>query len=342
MRTSKDVRGAGSRSHETPAGPGVKVARVPFGAARRLSGRPRWAGGGIGFGRFPVLDRALFGNIFPIVQENDALIEALHRALEPLAEILIRNGVPHAAFAEVAKEAFVRVASRQEGVGGRKQTVSRMSVLTGLTRKEVARILALPEQASGATAARYHRASRVVTGWIADERFAAADGSPAPLLFDGDDASFSELVRAYSGDVPARAILDELERVEAVERDPEGRIRLLERAYLPRVGEADKLQILGTDVAGLIATIRHNLDAAPGAAYFQRKVFYDQLPPECLPELRALAAEHGQALLERLNTWMAARDYELHPPADGHEPTEVGRAGIGIYYFEENDNEERS
>jgi hypothetical protein len=215
-----------------------------------------------------------------------------------------------------------------------------MSVLTGLTRKEVARILALPEKSSGETAARYHRASRVVTGWIADERFVATDGTPAALPFDGAEVSFSELVRSYSGDVPARAILDELERVDAVQRDDDGSIRLVERAYLPRVGEADKLQILGTDVAGLISTIRHNLDAEPGEAQFQRKVFYDQLPPECLPELRALAAEHGQALLERLNTWMASRDYELNPPAEGDIPTQVGRAGIGVYYFEE--NEERS
>ena len=137
-------------------------------------------------------------------------------------------------------------------------------------------------------------------------------------------------------------MLDELERVEAVRRDGDERIHLVERAYLPRVGEADKLQILGTDVAGLISTIRHNLDAAPADARFQRKVFYDQLPPGCLPELRALVAEQGQALLERLNEWMAARDYELNPPADGAVPDELGRAGIGIYYFEEKDNEEPS
>ena len=43
------------------------------------------------------------------MSDPDALVEALHRLLEPLAEILIRNGVPHAAFAEVAKQAEARL-----------------------------------------------------------------------------------------------------------------------------------------------------------------------------------------------------------------------------------------
>lgn len=271
--------------------------------------------------------------------ENDALIEALDRLLEPLVEILVRNGVPHAAFAEIAKRAYVRVAEAEEGIDGRKQTVSRMSVLTGLTRKEISRIRKLPAEASGETATRYHRASRVITGWIRDVRFQDEGGEPRPLPIDGQGDTFATLVRAYSGDVPPRAILDELERVGAVARDGTY-IRLIERGYLPHAGEADKLQILGTDVAGLISTIRHNLDAQPGTALYQRKVFYDQLPVECLPELRQLAAGKGQALLELLDAWMSNHDYEVTPPPEGEEAGEIGRAGIGVYYFEE--NEERS
>lgn len=274
------------------------------------------------------------------MSDSDVLMAALERLLEPLAEILVRNGIPHAAFVEAAKHAYVRVAEREQGIDGRKQTISRMSVLTGLTRKEVSRILKQPRDASGEAAVRYHRASRVITGWIRDERYMDADGAPRPLPVEGDGPSFAELVKAYSGDVPARAILDELVRVGAVERDVDGIVHLRARGYLPQAGEADKLQILGTDVAGLISTIRHNLDARPGDAFYQRKVFYDQLPESCLPALRALASEHAQALLELLDEWMAARDIELNPPPKGQEAGPIGRAGIGIYYFEEDEREE--
>ena len=83
------------------------------------------------------------------MSENDALIEALDRLLEPLVQILVRNGVPHAAFGEIAKRAYVRVAEREKGIDGRKQTVSRMSVLTGLTRKEISRAELLTVVGSG-------------------------------------------------------------------------------------------------------------------------------------------------------------------------------------------------
>ncbi len=265
------------------------------------------------------------------MQDAAALTSALDRLLEPLVEVLLRGGVAHRAFAEMAKRAYVRVAEREGGVAGRKQSASRIAVRTGLTRKDVSRVRALPpfepEQASG----RYNRAARVITGWIRDERFQEG-GEPAPLAFDSGDASFSVLVKDYSGDVPPRAVLDELERVRAVVRDDDGRVRLVERGYLPRRGEADKLQILGTDVAGLIGTIRHNLDADADETLFQRKVFYDNLSADALPKLRDLTADQGQALLEQLDTWMAAHDHEVHPELEGPAGR---RAGIGIYYFEE-------
>jgi len=268
---------------------------------------------------------------------DDALPSALEALLEPLVRLLIRNGMPHGALAEIAKRVYVRVAEDEERIAGRKQTVSRMSVLTGLTRKEIARLLKEPSADGAELTAQHHRAARVITGWIRDARFLDARGEPRALALEGDDDSFAALVKAFSGDVPHRAVLDELVRVGAVEQDADGRVRLLERGYLPRKGEAQKLQILGTDVAGLVRTIRHNLDAEKDERFFQRKVYYDNLPAACLPQLRALAADRGQALLELLDRWMAARDLDASPGAEGPGGR---RAGIGIYYFEDDVNAE--
>jgi hypothetical protein len=97
-----------------------------------------------------------------------------------------------------------------------------------------------------------------------------------------------------------RAMLDELLRVRAVELLDDGRIRLLTRSYVPAGGEIDKLGILGTDVADLIATIDRNLRCPPAAAYFQRQVQYDNLPSEVMPELRTLSRQRAQNLIEQL------------------------------------------
>ena len=270
-----------------------------------------------------------------------ALSAALERLLRPLVQLMLRNGIAYGAFGEIAKRVYVRVAAEEERIAGRKQTVSRMAILTGLTRKEVSRLLKLPPEPAEETAARYNRAARVITGWIRDERFLDAEGAPRPLALEGRGDTFATLVKSFSGDVPTRAILDELERVGAVKRSEDGAVCLQVRGYLPRDGEAEKLQILGTDVAGLISTIRHNLDTASDAGgpkdvgvFFQRKVFYDNLSSACLPELRDLSAEQGQELLELLDRFMARHDMDGKPDPDG-----LGghRAGIGIYYFEEND-----
>jgi hypothetical protein len=71
------------------------------------------------------------------------------------------------------------------------------------------------------------------------------------------------------------------------------------RAYVPATSAADKLAILGSDVADLIATIDHNL--APGLTdpRFQRKVMYHRIPSAALPGFRKLSATQAQALLER-------------------------------------------
>ncbi len=269
------------------------------------------------------------------MQATAPLTAALDGLLEPLVRLLIRNGMPHGAFADIAKRVYVRVAEDEERIAGRKQTTSRMSVLTGLTRKEISRLRKLPAEVDVDTTARHHRAARVITGWIRDERFLDGQGEPRPLAIDGDGDTFAVLVKSFSGDVPHRAILDELLRVGAVRRDEEERLHLVERGYMPRKGEAETLQILGTDVRGLIATIRHNLDAGDDERFFQRKVYYDNLQADCLPDLRDLTATQGQELLELMDRWMAERDLDANPDAAGPGGK---RAGLGIYYFEEDDD----
>ena len=89
----------------------------------------------------------------------------------------------------------------------------------------------------------------------------------------------------------------------------------------------------------LIATIDNNLQADPMGPLFQRKVAYDNLPDEVLPEFRGLSAKRAQALLEKLDRWLAQRDRDVTPTVRG---TGRNRAGLGIYYFEEPYTEEES
>ncbi len=263
-----------------------------------------------------------------------ALSAAVLRILRPLVRILLRHGVSYGTFADLAKWVYVDIATREFAIPGRKQSVSRVSVITGLTRKEVNRVQQLPRPEDQAAAETYNRAARVVGGWLRDADFLDAQQQPALLHFEDGSDSFSELVKRYSGDVPARAVLDELLRVGAVARADDGRIELLAHAYIPAGSEIDKLHILGTDAGALIATIDHNLTPEESLPFFQRKVAYDNLPDEALPQFRELSREKAQALLEQLNEWLAEHDRDTNPEAEG---SGRNQAGIGIYYFENPD-----
>ena len=261
-----------------------------------------------------------------------ALSAATLQLLRPLVTILLRNNVSHRTFAELAKLVYVEVANAEFGIAGKKQTTSRIAILTGLTRKEVQRLLAQPPDTEPVSAEEYHRASRVITGWVRDPDFGDVKGHPHPLRMEGKRASFSTLVKRYSGDIPIRAMADELLRVGAVKQLKDGRICLLSRGYIPQKGPVEKLQVLGSDTADLIATIDHNLYQKPTKPRFQRKVMYDNVPVEAAREFQTLAAAQGQELLEAIDRWLAHRDRDVNPASKG---TGRMRVGLGIYHFEE-------
>ncbi|GAB4246302.1 MAG: DUF6502 family protein [Deltaproteobacteria bacterium] len=266
------------------------------------------------------------------MKTQTAIHAAILRILRPLVRLLLRHGVPFGTFSDLAKRVYVEVALDEFGIPGRKQTHSRVSILTGLSRKEVLRVSRMDRPDDAETGERYHRAARVIGGWVRDERFHDGTGNPMPLPVEGEGSTFSGLVKEYSGDVPPRAILDELHRVGAAERTADGRVRLLARAYIPVTGDDEKLEILGTDTGLLVETIDHNLRAEPGKAFFQRKTMYDNLPDEAVEELRKELALRAEAFLEQADRRMSARDRDANPKSAG---TGRRRAGIGIYWFED-------
>jgi len=268
----------------------------------------------------------------PSITAQRALNIAVSRLLRPLCRLLLRHHVPFSAFEELAKHVYVQTALEDFGIPGKKPTLSRASILTGLTRKDVQRIVAEPEPLSSATDDGYNRAARVLTGWGRDADFHGADGLPARLHPHDGEASFTALVRRYSGDMPVRAVLDELLRVGAVRRDDDGRLERVTAAYVPQTGQVEKLGILGTDVAALIETIDHNLQHGATDPRFQRKVMYRNYPAARLPAFRKLSAAQSQALLEKLDQWLSTHA-DATPSDDPAAPRM--RLGVGIYYFEE-------
>lgn len=262
---------------------------------------------------------------------SSTLNNAILKLLRPLVRLLLSSGISYHVFSDLVRWVYVDVAFKEFGIPRRKQTSSRVSVITGLSRKEVQKLRDLDIPVDEDTPGRYNRATRVISGWIRDPLFSDNDNNPLELPLDGV-ASFSSLVKKYSGDMPVRAVLDELLNVGAVELREDGRVKLMTRAYLPGADKTAKLEILGTDVADLISTINHNLEPTNRLLHFQRKVSYDNIPEEFLEQFKRVSSEESQALLEKLDKWLAIRDRDVNPDLKGRGRK---RVGLGIYYFEE-------
>ena len=265
---------------------------------------------------------------------------ALGKLLKPLIRALIRYGVSHGEFTDIAKRVYVDTAERDFPLAGRKQSISRVSMLTGINRKEVKRISRLVLLADDGVVTSYNRAVRIISGWNRDGDFTDGESLPIPLAVDGGHSSFTDLVKRYSGDIPVRAVLDELLRVGAVSEDADGLIHLtVDSAYVPHKDKDAQFDIMGNCVADLLTTLDHNLESAAEDTRLQLTTAYDNLPTDAVQMFKRISHDRCVALLKEFDQWLGEHDRDANPnvAGDGHM-----RAGIGIYYIEEDRGEEDS
>ena len=267
-------------------------------------------------------------------QTNAVLRLALFRVLKRLAIVAIRYGVSAGTVTELVRRAFVEAAEETLTVNNKKPIITRVCTVTGLYRKEVVRIKSLPPVDSTDVDDRYNRSARVISGWVRDREFCTKAGRPAVLPVDGDEHSFAELVRRYSGDMTPRSVLEELTRLKAVSVSKNQSVKLLNRAYVPSSDERAILQIIGSDTADLVETITFNLDKPVEERRFQRRVAYLHLPLRHAKPFQEYAAKESQKLLEKLDTWLARRDTD-HPSLG----TPGVRLGLGIYQIQHHNTE---
>jgi len=279
---------------------------------------------------------------------NKTLSNAILKLLRPLVRVMLSHGISYGEFIELARQSFVTTADNDYPPESRKQSISRIAMMTGINRKEVARIrdyvTGLKVSAESSTGNEnksslsqdtYNRGVRIISGWNRDAAFCDDDGIALPLPFDGTDNSFTMLVKKYSGDIPARAALDELLRVGAIRLLGSGEVSLCnDTAYVPDKDQEAKFQILGNSTADLLTTIEHNLNAETGTTRLQLTTAYNNLPQSAVEAFRKLSREDGIKLLRKMDLWLAAHDRDANTEITESNDSRM-RLGIGIYYIEE-------
>jgi len=269
------------------------------------------------------------------------LLRAYQVLLGPLIRILLRQGISYAEFSEIAKAVYVEVALKDFKVAGRKATRTRVAVMTGLTRKEVKRVIDEAVKERYEPKSKFSRLGRVLVGWHTDTDFTGPYGLPLELQYEANNPgefTFAELVKRHSGDMSPRSILDELIRVGAVRETDAGWYRVLRREYITDAQGRDTFERTGFIVRNFVNTVDFNMTkSAPGKGRFERHVFpADGLRAKDMPLFDAFLRERCQTLLEELDNWLAKL-----PIPDAKKGDVVMHTGVGVYHYMTNEADDR-
>lgn len=252
--------------------------------------------------------------------------------LRPIVRLLLKNGVMWQEFAELSKSVYVEVASREYGINGRQTNASRVSILTGLSRREVKRQRDLLEGEAEPAPSKTSNATRLLSGWFQDPDFLGEDGAPRVLARVGREGSFAALHDRYGGDIPAVAMLKELLKVGAVE-ESRGGLRVVSRYYMPAPMDPETVDRAGSVINDLGETVTWNLARPEGSASrFEGRATEPRVAVSQVPEFRAFLEMHGQAFLETVDRWL-----HEHRAADDAEGRTT-RLGVGAYMIENEDS----
>ncbi len=268
---------------------------------------------------------------------NRQILSAFLVVLKPIARILLRFGIGFREFAEVAKTAFVDVASSDYGLRGRPTNISRVAVMTGLTRKEVRRIRDKLESGDEVLAVKTTPLWDVLHHWYSDAEFTNKAGEPRNLEFAGEVGSFSRLVKKYGGDIPPGAMRTELKRVGALKENKDGSLTVLKRAFRAEEDHDSLIASLIHGVYPLISTVNHNSNSArDGETWKQRIAFTQTVRKSDVPRLKRIAGDRIVDFAESIDDLFIAYEtlYDDESKAD-----ETSTLAVGVFYFEDREKE---
>lgn len=264
---------------------------------------------------------------------RERILQACHAFMVPVARFLLKSGVSYKEFADVARVAFVEVASTDYGIRGRPTNLSRVSALTGISRKEVRRLRSL--QKSTDERLHFNPLADVLHCWHTDPQYLDPCGHPKALSMQGIE-SFAELVRNSAGDLPPNAVKVELIRCGAVAEQPDGSLRAVRRHLIPISSEDNLVYRLSQALRGLASTIAFNADFSNperGEGRIERVVFTDRIPDDVLTLIAPIIRQRVTAFTENVDDLFSSVECDK----DGPSSDSFKRVGLGVYYFEDTD-----
>jgi hypothetical protein len=234
---------------------------------------------------------------------------------------------------ELLKRVFVEVAERDFRLDNKASTDSRISLITGVHRKDVKRLRELPHVVTNLPP-KISLSAQVVATWITGAPWLDENGQPRPLprLARGSDASFETLVAGISQDIRPRSVLDEWLRLGVVSINDADEVVLVSNAFVPKAGVEEKLAYYGHNLGDHAAAAADNV-LTTTSPWFERSVHHDSLSETQVEQLRIRAAKLGMQALTQLHTLaeQSAKNDDANQSQSGSGLNK--RFTCGVYFY---------
>ena len=248
---------------------------------------------------------------------------------------MLAQGITYPYLADLLKGLFVEVADKEFRLDARPPTDSRVSLVSGVHRKDVSRLRQLLQTPEALEPSVVPRGAQLVAHWMGDARYVQEDGKPRPLArlaSEGGEQSFEALVSGVNSDIRSRVVLDEWLRLGVVHLDDEGRVCLNTGAFVPTRGADEKAFYLGHNLHDHAAAAVHNvLGGQP--PFMERSVHYNALAPASVDRLAKLTEQVGMKALLAVNK--AAMEAEAQDSAERQPGESPQRITMGVYFYAE-------
>ena len=265
----------------------------------------------------------------PKNSQSNKLLDTLERVLAPLVRLMIAKGVTFQMAGELLKRVYVKAA--QDHFVEEDATGTRLSLLTGLNRKEIRRLTTeAAEKRLPAEMISYAMATHTL--WRSGRRWRNKDGKPKalPRHTAGRQGSFDDLVRSITTDHRPSAVLEELLRLGHVVEDDTGRVSLTNPEFLSLREFSDQLVLLGDNLEDHAnAAVTNVLEPVP--RFLERSVFSDEMSRESAEALATLAREQWARVHDQV--FDRAVRAEKDDVSEGRA-TDT-RIRVGMYFYSE-------
>jgi Family of unknown function (DUF6502) len=265
------------------------------------------------------------------------IASALKRVLRPFVKLMLANDLTYTFTIDVLKGLFVEVADKEFMLNNKRQTDSRISLMSGVHRKDVRRLRAHNLEVDEVMPANISLGSQVIALWNANPKYLNAEGLPKPLLrfaSDSSDESFEGLVRSLTTDIHPRAVLDEWLRLGIATIDDDNYVHLTTNMFIPQEGFEEKVFYFGHNLHDHAQAAISNV-LGQQVSFLERCVHYDTLTMPSIKEIGELAEKQGMKTLREVNKMADTLAIQDKSNARANM-----RMTYGIYYYYEPMQEE--